>query len=269
MALNPKTRRRVQAILKKIQDYMDIRFAHAARVNPNIRHIYGDIRWQQLTSLRLVLESTKAWGPDRYYVADVLCEDNVGKKKSLFLPTDQNSILNEIINLKDTADRDRRAGQLPIQDMRTFYTALDPSLERIVELIQTWIWWDLADACDLVAFEHQAQLLKKVEGIKLEGPVMDHYQKVFRKSASEINRNMVIGYEYRRLESIVKRVEERRLEDEGHEMIVKRDVKEDKSLGEPYDYKQHQLKKLESIVTQFRKKFNISPKKAEENNERE
>ena len=55
---------------------MDIRFAHASRVNPNVRHIYEDIRWQQLTQLRLILESSKAWGPDRYYVADVLCEDN-------------------------------------------------------------------------------------------------------------------------------------------------------------------------------------------------
>ena len=268
MAINPKTKRRVKGILKKIQEYMDIRFAHAARVNPNIRHIYGDIRWQQLTSLRLVLESTKAWGPDRYYVADVLCEDNAARKKSLFLPTDQNSILNEIINLKDIAERDRRAGQLPIRDMRTFYSALDPSLERIVELIQTWIWWDLADACDLVAFEHQAQLLKKVEAIKLEGAVMDHYQKVFRKAASEIDRKLVIEYEYRRLESILGRLAERRHEDEGHEMIVKRDVKED-TLGEPYDYKEHQINRLGAITEQFGKKFKISPKKSEENNEQE
>jgi len=255
MAGTTKTQRRVTSILDKIRDYMDIRFAHAARVNPNIRHIYSDIKWQQLTSLRLVLESTKAWGPDRYYVADVLCEDNENRKRSLFIPTDQNSILNEIVNLKDKDEAKRRAGQLPVRDMRSFYTALDPSLERIVELIQTWIWWDLADACDLVAFEHQAHVFQKVLNIKLEGAILDHYQKIFRKTAAEISHEMIIEYEFERLEAIYKRILNRRSEDHGYEMIVKRDVKEDKTLGVPYDYKQFQLKKVGAIIEQFRQKL--------------
>ena len=252
MALNPKTARRVQGILAKIQEYMDIRFDHASRVNPHIRHIYEDIRWQQLMSLQLVLESSKAWGPDRYYVADVLCEDNELRKRSLFTPTDQNSILNEIINIKEKQESAKRAGQLPIRDMRTFYTALEPSLERVVELIQTWIWWDLADACDIVAFDHQLQLFQKVLTIKLEGPVVDHYQRVFRKSASEINPKMVVDYEFSRLEAILNRIRERREQDHGHEMIVKRDLKEDKTLGEPYNYKEMQIQKLHTIVEQCR-----------------
>ncbi|MBN1903289.1 hypothetical protein JW926_18365 [Candidatus Sumerlaeota bacterium] len=254
MTLNAKTAKRVHGILEKIMEYLDIRFAHAVRVNPNVRHIYADIRWQQLTSLRLILESTKAWGPDRYYVADVLCEDNELRKKSLFLPTDQNSILNEIINLKEQKETARRAGQLPIRDMRTFYSALDPSLERIVELIQTWIWWDLPDACDMVSFEHQYQVLQKVLHLtRLDGPVMDHYQKIFRKTAAEINTRMVKEYEFNRLEQILKRFHERRTLEAGHEMIVKRDVKEDKTLGEPYDYKYSQYSQLENIVEQSRK----------------
>jgi hypothetical protein len=255
MALNVKTSKRVQGILEKIREYMDIRFDHASRVNPHIRHIYEDIRWQQMASLRLVLESSKAWGPDRYYVADVLCEDNELRKKSLFLPTDQNSILNEIINLKEKQDTARRAGQLPIRDMRTFYTALEPSLERVVELFQTWIWWDLPDACDLVAFEHQYQVLQKVLNIKIEGPVMDHYQRIFRKTAAEISPRMVIEYEVSRLEHIMKRIEERRSLDAGHEMIVKRDIKDDKTVGEPYDYKQQQYSQLENVLEQVKKKI--------------
>jgi len=264
MALTAKTARRVQGIVGKIQEYMDIRFDHASRVNPHIRHIYEDIRWQQLMSLQLVLESSKAWGPDRYYVADVLCEDNELRKRSLFTPTDQNSILNEIINIKEKQDSAKRAGQLPIRDMRTFYTALEPSLERVVELIQTWIWWDLADACDLVAFDHQYQLFQKVLTIKMEGPVVDHYQRVFRKSASEISPRMVVDYEFSRMEAILHRIRERRKEDQGHEMIVKRDPKEEKpqgepynykdiqALGAPYNYKEVQIKKLEALVEQCR-----------------
>jgi hypothetical protein len=255
MALTTKTSKRVQGILEKIREYMDIRFAHASRVNPHIQHIYEDIRWQQMTSLRLVMESSKAWGPDRYYVADVLCEDNEMRKKSLFLPTDQNSILNEIVNIKEKHDAAQRAGQLPIRDMRTFYTALDPSLERVVELIQTWIWWDLPDACDLVAFEHQYQVLQKVINIKLEGAVMDHYQKTFRKTAGEITPHMVVEYELSRMDNILKRFLERRSMDAGHETIVKRDVKEDKTVGDPYDFKHYQYSQLENIVEQMRKKL--------------
>ena len=137
--------------------------------------------------------------------------------------------------------------------MRTFYTALDPSLERIVELIQTWIWWDLADACDIVSYEHQVQLINKVKDIKLEGPIMDHYQKIFRKTASEIDKKMVIDYELGRLDTICEKVTERRTMDAGFEMIVKRDVIEDKSLGAPYDYKQKQLRKLKAILEQLKK----------------
>lgn len=255
MAISAKTGKRVKGIMEKIKEYMDVRFAHAARVNPKIGHIYEDIRWQQLTSLRLILESTKAWGPDRYYVADVLCEDNEERKKSLFIPTDQNSVLNEIINLKEQKETARRAGQLPIRDMRTFYTALDPSLERVVELIQTWVWWDLPDSCDLVAFEHQYQLLKKVIGIKLEGLVLEHYQKIFRKSASEVTPKMVVEYEFSRLDNILKRISERRSLDVGHEMIVKRDLKEDKTVGAPYDYKHNQYRQLQNIVEQMKKKL--------------
>jgi len=253
MAISPKTRRRVEGILKAIRDYMDVRFAHASRVNPHIAHIYKDIRWQQLMSLRLILESTKAYGPDRYYIADILCEDNEVRKKSLFSPTDQNSILNEIINIKTAAEEERRAGALPIRDMRTFYTALDPSLERIVELIQTWIWWDLADASDLVAFEHQAQILKNVQTVQLKGPIMEYYQRIFRKPASEINRQMIVEHELKRLDTILKRIEERRTFDAGHQMIVKRDMKDDKILGEPYDYKQFQINKLRTVLEQFDK----------------
>jgi hypothetical protein len=38
-------------------------------------------------------------------------------------------------------------------------------------------------------------------------------------------------------------------------MILKRDVKEDKTMGDPYDFKENQLKKLSAIVEQFRTVF--------------
>jgi len=252
MPLNPKTQKRVESIVKKIQDYMDIRFTHAVRVNLNIGHVYEDIRWQQLTTLRQILESSKAFGPDRYYVADILCEDNMLRRRALFNATDQNSIFNEIINLKDRMEREKRAGQLPVHDMRTFYTALDPSLEKIVELIQTWIWWDIADSSDMVAFEHQSIIMKQLQTVPLEGQILEHYQKTLKKAASELDRKMILQYEFDRLENILKQFQERRTEEAGFQMILKRDVKEDKTLGAPYDFKENQMKKLSAIVEQFR-----------------
>ena len=259
MPLSQKTIKRADSIIKKIRDYMDIRFAHACRVNQHIRHIYEDVRWQQLASLRHVISRSKAFGPDRYYVADILCEDNASRKKALFTPTDQNSILNEIINLQDISDKDKTAGQLPIHDMRTFYRSLDPSLEHVVELIQTWIWWDLADASDLVLFEHQVQVVKKVMEIKMEGPIIEHYQKVLHKAGEDLERKDIVSYEFKRLEDILKGVEERRAEDEGYMMIVKRNKTENNKLGTPYNYKEFQLKKLRAIVEQFRQKINPKP----------
>jgi len=252
MPLNPKTQKRVDSIVKHIQNYMDIRFAHAVRVNPNIERVYDDVRWQQLKTLRQILESSKAFGPDRYYVADILCDDNMLRKRALFNATDQNSIFNEVINLKDRVEMEKRAGQLPVHDMRTFYTALDPSLEKIVELIQTWIWWDIADASDTVAFEHQAIIIKQLQTVPLEGQILEHYQKVLKKSASELSRKIILQYEFDRLENVFKQLLERRSEEAGFQMILKRDVKEDKTLGEPYDYKESQMKKLSAIVEQFR-----------------
>jgi hypothetical protein len=253
MALNPKTQKRSNAIIRKLQEFMDIRFLHAVRANPGIKDVYEDIRWQQLMTIRLILEHTKSWGPERYYVADVLCDDNVSRKRSIFNPTDQNSILNEIINLKEESKKGKRAGQLPIMDMRTFYSALNPNLERVVELIQTWIWWDLADVSDMVAFESQAQMLKKVLTIKIEGPILDHYVKIMKMADSEIGKKIVAEFEFKRLVALEKTYEDRREFDFGYNMIIKRDVKEDKTVGPPYDYKQYQLKRMKGFVEHFKK----------------
>jgi len=252
MPVPPKTEKRVQIIISKVRDYMDIRFAHAARVNPNIRHIYEDVRWQQLMQLRIILEATKPFGPDRYYVADILCEDNIPRKKALFNPVDQNSIMNEIINIKEEEGKKKRAGQLPISDMRTFYTALNLFLERIVELIQIWIWWDLADASDIVMFEHQVHIIKQIQPRDLDAPLLEHYQKVMRLPAADIRKEAVLHLEFKKLEEILVGFTERRSGEEGHQMIVKRDLKEDKTFSEPYDYKHFQLSKMQAIVDAIR-----------------
>ena len=116
MDFTPQQEKRIDGILALVKDYLDARFTHARRVNPRISHIYADIMWQQLATLRLILREGKAFGPVKYLVADILCSDDEPKRKALFNPVDQNSIMNEIIDVEEEK-RDQKAGTLEIKDI--------------------------------------------------------------------------------------------------------------------------------------------------------
>jgi len=34
-------------------------------------------------------------------------------------------------------------GQIRIHDLKTFYAAIDDSIADLIDLIETWIWWDI------------------------------------------------------------------------------------------------------------------------------
>jgi hypothetical protein len=223
MEITAVQQKRVEAICELLKDYMDVRFAHAVRVNPHIAHVYDDVAWQELTSVRQVLTTTKAFGPVRFLVADILCSDDKLKVGSLFNPVDQNSIMNEIIDEKESK-RDQRAGILEIGSMRTLYRALDPSLERIVELIQTWLWWDLMDATLLFDFDQQVQRLHSLKTHEMNEKLEEYYHKALKRAISEkISKPEIMDYEFKKLEGMLGQFAQRRNEDEGYRVIIKRD----------------------------------------------
>lgn len=223
MELTPLQQKRVEGIRDIVHDYLDVRFAHASRINPTISHVYKDLSWQQLETLRHILSETKMFGPVRYLVADVFASDDESKKYALFNPADQNSILNEIVNIKEEL-KETRAGILDIKDMRSLYTALDPSLEHIVELIQTCIWWDLPDAVDLFNFDQEYQRIVALQKREIDDKISDYYHKLFHKSRdTEITKEGILEYEFERLKHIYDRFHKRRDEEPGFRIIIKRD----------------------------------------------
>jgi hypothetical protein len=261
MELGTQQFKRIDGICEYLKDYMDVRFGHAARVNPHIAHVYDDVAWQELTTVRQVLSATKAYGPVRYFVVDILCSDDKAKVWSLFNPVDQNSIMNEVIDEKESK-RDQRAGILEIGSMRTLYRALDPSLERILEIIQTWLWWDLMDGALLFNFEQQLQRLQQLKTHEITDKLEEYYHKALRRALSEaVSKQEIMEFEFKKLESIVTQFAQRRHEDEGYKIIIKRDeLPESEINGQIKELSEHigALERLEAahaLGEEMRKRY--------------
>ncbi len=267
--LSPQQQRRVDGIISIVKEFLDARYEHAVRVNPSIGHVYGDLSWQQLVTLRQIIGQTKAFGPVRFYVCDILASDDEEKKKALFLPTDQNTLMNEIVNLADDTT-DTRHGVLGVRDMRSFYRALDPSLEQIVELIQTWIWWDLPDASDLYTFDHDYQRVVKLAKQSINEKIVEYYRKLMKRhSDDEPGKAEILEFEIEKLEEIRKRFRRRREEEGGYQMILKREEKSSKAFEDMalslagHIEKLNKIESLDELTDDLRKeyakKFQMSP----------
>ncbi|MGI8907136.1 MAG: hypothetical protein ACR2IE_11675 [Candidatus Sumerlaeaceae bacterium] len=231
--------RNVSGILESIRDYLRMREEQAVRINPRLAGIIEDIAWVQVQNLHRLLERPKAFGGEKYRVADVLSSADDLKRKALLGTTDQNSIVSEIINRGD--EQTKRVADLTIHDMRTLFRMIDPSLENIVQLIQHWIYWDLPDASDLHNFEEQARRLDTLRTMDLSEELRGKYRPAIGKSVDQpVSEGEVLNFELKRLESICMRFVNRRNEDEAFQMIIGRDD----AAGEPYDYKKSQADKL-------------------------
>ncbi len=259
--LSPQQAKRVEGIVKLVKEFLDARFEHALRINPNISHVQEDLSWQQIVTLENILKDTKAFGPVRYYVCDILASDDEAKKDALFSSTDQNSIMNEIVNLtEDTADR--RIGILSIRDMRSFYKSLDPSLERIVELIQTWLWWDLPYAADIFCFDQEYHRILKLAKQSLNEKIADYYRKAMRRTGDvELTKHDILEYEVESLEHILKRLIKRVDNETGFDMILKRDKLPSEALDNMIiNLARHKsnlkkIKEMDTITEELRKTY--------------
>lgn len=231
--------RNVDGILAYIRDYVRMREQQAVRVNSRLAGIIEDIAWVQLQNLRQLLQKPKAFGGEKYRVADILASADDAKRKAMLGTTDQNSIVSEIINRGD--EQTKRVADLAIHDMRTLFRMIDPSLENIVQLIQHWIYWDIPDASDLHHFDEQARRLETLRTIDLSDELRGKYRPALGKSVDQaVSESDVLNFEFKRLEAVCSRFVNRRNEDEGYQMIIGRDD----TAGEPYDYKKMQSDKL-------------------------
>jgi hypothetical protein len=232
-----------EGIMNYLHDYLRIRERQAVRMNPRIANVIGDMVWQQMENLRALLLKSKSFGPERYRVADILAGADDLKRRALFSLSDQNSILYEIVDRAD--DQQRRVAELDIHDMRSLFRAIDPSLERIVQLIQHWIFWDLPDAADLYQFDVQLERYAAVRVGELPEEVRARYTTVLRKApGQEVSTSEVVLFEVKRLEGILNRFVARRVEEEAYMMIIQRDEQAEGAADQPYDYKKAQAVRL-------------------------
>lgn len=235
--------RNVDGILHYLRTYQEVREKQAVRINPRLAGIIGDLAWMNLEHLRQVLHKPKAFGGEKFRVADVLCSGDDLKRKALTSVTDQNSILPEIINRAD--EQTKRVAELTIHDSRTLFRAIDPSLENVVQLIQHWLFWDLPDAADLHHFDEQVRRLSHLAEMEIGDELKARYRQALGKRADEtIETHEILRFEIGRLEHIVARFVHRRDEEEPYQMIIGRDDND----GEPFDYKGSQAEELRERV---------------------
>ncbi len=220
--------RNIDLLMAQIRDYIDTRALAAIRINPRLEGMYEDIAWQQMTQVRLVLAGYKAFGPVKVMVADILLSDDEKKIRDLFNPTNQVSILTEIVQMKEDKGQ-KTAGQLEVHDMPSFYKALDPSLEKIVLLIQSWIWWDLEDATDLVKIEQILGRILQIDQAGVPQALAAYYAEQFRVPAQHMTQDVVVGHELGCAMDTLKKIQSRRETEEGYRVIIKREAPKDAS----------------------------------------
>ncbi len=231
--MQPKsqTEQNANGILKYLRQYMDLRFGHAARLSPKIRTAEADIKWHQLDAMRSLLYKMRPVGENRYAVADLLASFNADWRRDLFKPKGQLSIMNEIMT-GAAEETSKATGLGGIRDLRTFYQAIDPALKSLVELMQTWIWWDIADAGDMSLFETQTDRLRILLKSQLNEGLLAFYVKEMKKgeqSFSNPSKEDILDFEFYRTEGLVRAVEYRRGNDEAHQQIIAREATEDRA----------------------------------------
>lgn len=214
--------RSVEAILAKAQEYMDHRFRQVARVNPKIEAVWDDLSWQQLMRLRFTISQEKAFGAQRFHVAETLLTDDFSKIREFFSTKSQVSLQAEIVESKELEGQ-KTTGMMEIHDMRTLCKAIDPDLEATATLIQTFMWWDLQDAVDLARADRKASTIATLEKHELTDAMKEHYQKLMG-TEDKVDNEAAILYECRMFTRTVERFRLRLAEQPGYQMIVAREA---------------------------------------------
>jgi len=266
MQLTAVQKRHIEAIMAKVQYYLDIRYQQARRFQPNLERSWDDLSAIQMNTLKTTLGSDKMFGPNRYNVAEVLVGDDPKKRQEFFLKKSQNCLMSEIVEGKET-DGHKTHGAMEIHDMRTLCAAIDRPLETVVNLIQTFIWWDLEDAVDWLRVENKLRLINRLdEGVsdELATAYREILQSDHKPSAQE-----VVQYEARTLRSVIEALRQRRLLDGGYQIVFRREqlpTEQPEMIIEALAGQQNLLKTLKAgqalppqILEQIAKAMSIEP----------
>ncbi|MEQ8820166.1 MAG: hypothetical protein RLY93_07950 [Sumerlaeia bacterium] len=224
MATSPTeyAKKGINALIERMQEYLDLRYAQFSRVNPRIEGVWPDLAWQSLQQLRQTYENTKAWGPNRFCVGAILVSDDLVKIRDLFSVNHQSSIMAEVIERDDPNAKGKDASE--VNDMRSLYTSLEPSVSGVVSLIQFCMWWDMEDAVDLTRFDFKMESLGRLRRGQLpEGAAAEYHRRMHRREEEpHPTVEEIVKHEVDQVRRIVERFTERRANEPGFKMIIAR-----------------------------------------------
>lgn len=159
----PGAVRNAEQIIQHLNEYLSIRFDHAIRIKPSLKTIKEDMLFHEIANVRRCLMAEKIYGPVRKTVSDVLVSDSDKERNQLFSATDQNSIQVELVSHVQDEKVESTRGQIRIHDIKNLYGCIEPDLLDLVDLIETWIWWDIPDAVELTRFEQKVAVVQLIE----------------------------------------------------------------------------------------------------------
>lgn len=212
----------LDGVMKHMQIYMSLREAAACRINKSLVGVLNDIIWMQMTNLIKVLSGYKSYGPEKYRVCDVMAGWDENRKREFFQLTGQNTIMHEISPRDDKNVKNAVADEV-IHDLKTFFKAMNPGIESMVELVESWIMWDVRDATDIFNFEEQIKKLVILRNRELPPEFLRQYAGEMNKMAGEDPTQAdVYVFELNRLRSLITGLIIRLREQKPYKMIVAR-----------------------------------------------
>lgn len=230
--------RHADLIMNRLNEFLSIRFDHAARINPRLKIIKQDLIYHEMANVRRCLMGDKIYGPSRRKVAEVFLSDDDKSRRNLMSPSDQTSIQVEIVSHCQDERTEATRGQIRIHDLKSFYASIDNGLAQFLDLVETWIWWDILDAAELVRFEQKLGMLVHVRQGKLSPEARKRYAGIVQSASGEeenaaqtISDDDVIKYELAQLEKIREQFTLRRANERGYMYILKRDEMTSQSQG--------------------------------------
>lgn len=221
--------RNAELIINRLSDYLSVRFDLAIRVNPLLKNVKQDILYHELASVRRCLLGEKLYGPKRMVVTEVILGDDEKKRKGLMSPTDQTSIQVELVHHCQGQAAESTRGQVKFNDLKTFYAAINPDLAELIDLFETWMWWDILDSAELVRFEQKLATVMAIRKGKLTPEARDRYATLIHageedaKESVAITDDDVMQYEIRQLIHICEQWAQRRQYEWGYQFVLKRE----------------------------------------------
>jgi len=131
------------------REYQDARAAQLFRAKPGLRAISDDLLHHLAANMRRTFDASRAWGAERTTIVDIVFGEDIRKRKAILLPTDQNTMINDIVEKKADEKGAKTAAATPVNSLRTLYQRYDSTFENALEIMQCYAWIDTPDIFDM------------------------------------------------------------------------------------------------------------------------